>query len=92
MNKELTIEALNIILGDDYERGEYSLKDELTRFYSETNEDLEYVEYELCGPPGEEDGYFSKFIAYSATYVLFLVNGGFNDDMLIWIPRNYKKD
>jgi hypothetical protein len=92
MENKLTKEVLDIRLGADYERGDYTLRDELERFYNATNEDLEFINYQLCGPPGEESSYFYHFLCYSKNFVLTLTHDVFNATCLIWLPRNPNKN
>lgn len=90
MANKLSKEVLDLVLGEEYERGNYTLRDELERFYNATGEDLEFVDFQLCGPPGESSSYFYHFLCYSKNYVVTLTQGLFNDVCLMWLPRNPK--
>lgn len=77
---------LNIVIGEAYESGTYTLKDEL----DEVGEDLIYAFYQTVDYADKEKN-FKRFTAWTKTYVLVLVDGGFGDQMLLKLPRNPPK-
>lgn len=78
--------VLNIIIGESYESGSYTLKEEL----DSVGEDLIYSFYELVTYADKEQN-FKRFMAWTKTFVLMLVDSGLGDQMLLKIPRNPPK-
>lgn len=76
-------DVLNVVIGEAYE-GPYTLGDELKQL----QDPIEYVEYELCGPPGDENGYFKHFIVYTKSEVGVLVSTLLGGENLVILRRH----
>lgn len=76
-------ETLNVILGETYEGGNYTLKDELNQL----NEDIIWTNfYKLPGTGSATD--LNGLTVYTNTYVGIILHGVFGDLCLVQLKRN----
>lgn len=74
---------LNVVLGDDYFNGDYTLKDELDKY----GQDIIAHRYKL-----NEDGSFEFFHAWSKDHTFCLVYGAFSELLILGLNRNPPND
>lgn len=69
---------LDIVLGNSYFNGDYTLKDELDKY----GEDIIFNQYLV------EDGKFTFFNAWTKNYVFSLVKDLMDDQIILGLKRN----
>jgi hypothetical protein len=95
MNKKIDYagipeEVLNMVLGETYGLGDYTLKDELDKY----GEDLIVAQYKV--KQYEIDTNRKEFIewfrAWTKTYAMVMVSSGFGDEVILGIQREIPKE
>lgn len=75
--------VLNIVIGDDYFDGGYTLKSELDRY----GEDILAYQYNL-----HTDNEIEWFKAWTKTYSMMLVDGMLGDKVILGLSRNIPEE
>jgi hypothetical protein len=96
MNKKIDYagipeEVLNMVLGETYGLGDYTLKDELDKY----GEDLivaqyNVKEYKISDSNPKE--YLEWFRAWTKTYAMVMVSSGFGDEVILALQREIPKE
>jgi hypothetical protein len=86
-------EVLNMVLGECYGLGEYTLKHELDKY----GEDLIVAQYnvnEYHPDVHSEKGkhYIEWFRAWTKTYAMVMVSSGFGDEVILALQREIPKE
>jgi hypothetical protein len=100
MNKKINYagipeEILNMVLGETYGLGEYTLKDELDKY----GEDLIIAQYNVKEYEQSVDEnnfirarHIEWFRAWTKTYAMVMVSSGFGDEVILALQREIPKE
>lgn len=82
--------ALNMVIGECYGLGDYTLKDELDKY----GEDIIVAQYNLKSYEGPNDShhYIEWFRAWTKTKTMCMVSSGFGDNVILALDRDIPEE